>query len=93
MNELDQANPRAIQPPVMKKMNQLSLLTLIMEHGPISRSDLARLSRLSKPTVSAQVEGLIRNRLVSETGQESQASEGAKSLLIWSSTRGLVTWP
>ena len=62
----------------MKKMNQLSLLTLIMEHGPISRSDLARLSRLSKPTVSAQVEGLIRNRLVSEAGPGESGRRGGK---------------
>ncbi len=78
MNDPDQASPRAIQPPVMKKMNQLSLLTLIMEHGPISRSDLARLSRLSKPTVSAQVEGLIRNRLVSEAGPGESGRRGGK---------------
>jgi len=71
-------SPRPIQPPVMKKMNQLSLLTLIMEHGPISRTGLAKLSRLSKPTVSAQVEDLIRQRLVSETGAGESGRRGGK---------------
>ena len=71
-------SPRAIQPPVMKTMNRLSLLTLIMEHGPISRSGLAKLSRLSKPTVSAQVESLIRKRLVSETGAGESGRRGGK---------------
>ncbi len=62
----------------MKRMNQLSLLTLIREHGPISRTGLARLSRLSKPTVSAQVEGLIGKRLVSETGAGESGRRGGK---------------
>jgi glucokinase len=78
MQEPDAFGPRAIQAPVMKKMNQLSLLTLIMEHGPISRTGLSRLSRLSKPTVSAQVEGLIRRRLVSETGPGESGRRGGK---------------
>lgn len=78
MKYLGQISPRAIRPPVMKKMNQLSLLTLIMERGPISRTGLSRLSRLSKPTVSAQVEGLIRRRLVSETGAGESGRRGGK---------------
>jgi glucokinase len=78
MKVLGQMSPRAIQPPVMKTMNRLSLLKLIMEHGPISRSGLANLSRLSKPTVSAQVESLIRKRLVSETGAGESGRRGGK---------------
>jgi glucokinase len=78
MKILGQISPRAIQPPVMKKMNQLSLLTLIMEHGPISRTGLSSLSRLSKPTVSTLVEGLIRRRLVSETGAGESGRCGGK---------------
>ena len=62
----------------MKRMNRISLLTLIREHGPISRSDLAGLSRLSKPTVSAQVESLIQRRLVLETGLGESGKRGKK---------------
>ena len=69
---------RAIQPRVMKRLNQLSLLTLIREQGPISRAGLAKLSRLSKPTVSAQVESLIEKRLVSETGVGESGKRGGK---------------
>jgi glucokinase len=78
MKVLPHISPRAIQPPVMKKMNQLSLLMLIMERGPISRTGLAKLSRLSKPTVSAQVKSLIRKRLVSETGAGESGKRGGK---------------
>jgi len=73
-----QSGPQAIQPPAMRKMNQLSLLSLIMEHGPISRTGLARLSRLSKPTVSAQVQSLIQKGLVSETGLGESGRRGGK---------------
>jgi len=52
----------------MKQMNQLSLLALIMEHGPIPQTRLARLSRVSKPTLSARGETLIRKHLVAGTG-------------------------
>jgi len=62
----------------MRKMNQISLLSLIMEHGPISRTGLARLSRLSKPTVSAQVQSLIQKGLVSETGLGQSGRRGGK---------------
>jgi glucokinase len=68
----------AVQPSVMKKMNQISLLALIREHGPISRAVLATLSRLSKPTVSAQVEALIQRGLVLETGRGQPGKRGGK---------------
>ena len=48
----------------MKQTNQLSLLPLIMEHGRMPWTGLARLSLTSKPTVTPQVETLIRRRLV-----------------------------
>ena len=78
MKTFFQPGPHAIQPPAMRKMNQLSLLTLIMEHGPISRTGLAKLSRLSKPTVSAQVQTLIQKGLVSETGLGESGRRGGK---------------
>ena len=37
---------RRINPLRMKAMNTVSLLTLLREKGPLSRSDLARISRL-----------------------------------------------
>jgi glucokinase len=78
VNTFLQPGPQAIQPTAMRKMNQLSLLSLIMEHGPISRTGLARLSRLSKPTVSAQVQSLIQKGLVSATGLGESGRRGGK---------------
>ncbi len=68
----------SIQPPAMKHINQLSLLALVMEHGPISRTGLAKLSQLSKPTVSAQIETLIHRGLVVETGAGLSGKRGGK---------------
>jgi predicted NBD/HSP70 family sugar kinase len=45
-----------------------SLLQLIREAGPLSRTDLARLSGLAASTVSLRVEELVRSGLVEEIG-------------------------
>src|SRR3989442_4418051 len=55
----------AARPQLIRALNEQLLLGHIRGHGPCSRADLARLSGLSKPTVSlalATVEqaGLIR---------------------------------
>jgi predicted NBD/HSP70 family sugar kinase len=69
--------------PVMRSLNGIQLLNLIGEHGPISRAALAKLSRLSKPTVSSQVETLVEQGWVVELGQgESGAKGGKKPTLI-----------
>ncbi len=38
--------------PDMRNVNGIQLLNLIVESGPLSRATLAKLSHLSKPTVS-----------------------------------------
>jgi glucokinase len=62
----------------MKSVNGIGLLNLIREHAPISRASLARLSRLSKPTVSSYVESLIRQEWVFEQGQGQSGARGGK---------------
>ena len=67
----------------MRSINGIELLNLISEHGPISRASLAKLSCLSKPTVSSQVETLVRQGWVVELGQgESGAKGGKKPTLV-----------
>jgi glucokinase len=62
----------------MKSVNGIGLLNLIREHAPVSRASLARLSRLSKPTVSSCVESLIRQGWVFEQGQGQSGAKGGK---------------
>ncbi len=64
--------------PLMKSLNGIGLLNLIREQGPISRAELAKLSALSKPTVSSQVENLIRKNLVVERGPGKSGHRGGK---------------
>jgi N-acetylglucosamine repressor len=64
--------------PLMRSVNGIGLLNLISEQGPISRASLAKLSRLSKPTVSSQIEALMRQGWVVEVGPGKAGSKGGK---------------
>ncbi len=77
------SSTRRIDPYRMKAMNTTALLNLVRDCGPLSRSDLARLSRLSKPTVSEQIADLLARGLVNEIGQrESGPRRGKKATLL-----------
>ena len=67
-----------MQPPDMRSVNGIQLLNLIAEAGPISRAALAKLSQLSKPTVSEQVQRLIAHGVVIELGEGASAATGGK---------------
>lgn len=79
----DHLTAQRMKAPLMRSLNGIELLNLIAEHGPLSRAALAKLSRLSKPTVSSQVETLVERGWVLELGQgESGARGGKKPTLI-----------
>ena len=67
-----------MDPLVMKSLNAIELLKLIRQHRRISRSTLATLSRLSKPTVSDQVDSLLARGLVVEVGTGDASARGGK---------------
>ena len=54
----------AARPPLIRAMNEQLLIGHIRDLGPISRADLARLSGLSKPTVSLALATVERAGLV-----------------------------
>jgi predicted NBD/HSP70 family sugar kinase len=60
-------------PAVVRRSNVQYILGLVRKHGPVSRRDLGSLADLSKPTVQAAVEELLRADLVLE------ASGGAET--------------
>lgn len=60
---------QAARPPLIRAMNEQLLLERIRLSGPCSRADLARVSSLSKPTVSLALANLERAGLVQEAGQ------------------------
>lgn len=70
---------RRADPLLMKGMNAFALLELLRLHGAVSRSDLARLTGLSRPTVSDQVTGFIELGIVVEAGSGRVGSQGGKT--------------
>lgn len=65
-----------------KSHNKTFILKTIYDHGQISRADVARLTRLTRPTVSSTVAELIDEGLVAEIGQG--PSEGGKPPILLS---------
>lgn len=54
----------------IKKINQALIISSIMEHGEISRAELAKLTGLNKSTISVQTGQLLDQRLILETNHE-----------------------
>ena len=67
----------------MREVNRSIVLDMIRRGGRISRTDLARRSQLTKPTVSAIVEDLIAGGVVQEVGfGKAVASGGRRARLL-----------
>jgi len=67
----------------MREMNRSLVLEMIRREKTVSRTDLARRSMLTKPTVSAIVGDLIDEGLVHEVGFDDSASrKGRRSRLL-----------
>lgn len=67
-------------PSLLRAMNERSVLELIHRRGPLSRAQVARVSGLSKPTVSLALAGLLEAGLVREVGR-SRGERGPSALL------------
>src|SRR5690606_23136461 len=62
----------------MRRLNGAFLLDLLRDNGPTSRAELARLSGLTKPTVSSQVTDLLDRGIVTEDGVVIPDERGGK---------------
>jgi predicted NBD/HSP70 family sugar kinase len=65
----------------LKKINKSLILSKIIKHGPISRSDLANITKLTKATISAQVSDLLEEELIIESHKENN-SVGRKPIML-----------
>ncbi|MEY2195652.1 ROK family protein [Neobacillus sp. BF23-41] len=65
----------------LKKINKSLILSKIIKHGMISRSDLANITKLTKATISAQVADLLEEELIMESHQE-YANVGRKPIML-----------
>ncbi len=66
---------------LLKKNNQRAIIDYIIKNGPISRADLSKVLKISKPTVSANVTELIQMDLLTEIGF-SETCVGKKPMLV-----------
>jgi predicted NBD/HSP70 family sugar kinase len=67
-------------PSLLRAINERSVLDLIHRRGPLSRAQVARISGLSKPTVSLALNGLLDSALVREVGR-SRGERGPSAIL------------
>ena len=69
-------------PSMLRALNERTLLEYLRSHQPTSRAQLARATRLSKPTVSQALAGLENAGLVRAVGQ-SIASKGGRIAILY----------
>lgn len=74
-------NTKAGNQTSLKKNNQKAIMDYIIANGAISRADLSKILKISKPTVSANVTELMENDLIHEIGY-SETDIGKKPMLI-----------
>lgn len=74
----------------IKKNNLKLIIDTILKHEPLSRADIVRLTKISKPTVSSLIEDLIKRNIVTEIGI-GKSKGGRKPILIkFNSTKKLI---
>jgi glucokinase-like ROK family protein len=67
----------------LKEINKKNILKIVMEMGPISRIDISRHLKISRPTTSAYIGELIKDGLIEEIGKgDSTPSGGKKAVLL-----------
>jgi predicted NBD/HSP70 family sugar kinase len=69
-------------PSLLRAINERTLLEYLRSHKPTSRAQLARATRLSKPTVSQALAGLENAGLVRAVGQ-SISSKGGRIAILY----------
>jgi len=67
VNVVDVTRPRAAIPPLLKQLNERTVLETIRSAAPISRAEISRQAGISKPTVSLALQSLLESGLVRET--------------------------
>lgn len=66
---------------LVKRMNREGILHQLREHPRVSRADLAKLTELSRPCVSALVDEMIAEGLINEVGF-GESKGGRKPILL-----------
>ena len=67
---------------LVKDTNLMLVFNLIYSHGPISRVELSRMTRLSRTTISSLVEEVISRDMVLEIGAGKTSTSGRKPIML-----------
>ncbi len=66
----------------LKEINKKNILKIIIDVGPISRIDISRRLKISRPTTSAYISELINDGLIEEIGKSDSTSLGGKKAIL-----------
>ena len=67
---------------LVKETNKTLVFGLIFRHGPLSRAEIAKITKLSPTTVSSLVAELLEENIIIETGVGTSATSGRKPILL-----------
>lgn len=74
----------------MKALNKAIVLDMLRRHSPISRADIAKATGLNKATVSAMVDELLAEQMVTEAGPGESSGGRRPQILHFHDRAGLV---
>jgi len=77
----EETGPTTGNQDLVRELNKAVILNIIWRHAPISRAEIARVSGLTRGTVSSLVDELIRDSLVKEIGTGTSAM-GRKPIML-----------
>ncbi len=66
------------QPHIIKKINKKVILEIVKEHGPISKPDISKMTKLSLPTVNKIIKDLAEKNILLELGKGETQGGGRK---------------
>ncbi|WP_026695148.1 ROK family protein [Peribacillus kribbensis] len=74
----------------VKIHNQKIILDQLIQHYPISRADLAKMTSLNKATISSQTVSLMEKKLIYEIGTGESSGGRKPVMLVFNKTAGYV---
>jgi len=66
----------------LKEINKKNILKIVIDTGPISRIDISRKLKISRPTTSAYISELIEEGLIEEVGKSNSTPSGGKKAVL-----------
>ena len=69
-------------PNTLRQMNASVVLNVIRENSPLSRAQIAKVTGITKATISEIVSDLLEEKIIYESGVSEDAGLGRKGILV-----------